>query len=124
MDIAAINGIPILGHQEKGGVTDQAVRRILQLQGTMQPTELISLLDYGGPSFAMGDHADHIHVGFSPGYGFTKQLSKDSLAILKPDQWSRLTDRLGSIPQPKIKEGPDKEVLPAKERSSDAHRGE
>jgi hypothetical protein len=72
----------------------------------------------------MGDHDDHIHVGYSPGYGFTKQLSDKALAVLKPDQWSRLTDRLGEIPQPKIKQGSDKEVLPAKERASDAHRGD
>ena len=44
----------MLGHQERGGITDQAVKRILQLQGTMQPDELISLLDYGGPSLRDG----------------------------------------------------------------------
>ena len=37
VDIAAINGVPILGHQEPGGVTDQAVRAILTLQGSMVP---------------------------------------------------------------------------------------
>ncbi len=33
VDIAAINGVPILGHQEPGGVTDQAVRAILTAAG-------------------------------------------------------------------------------------------
>ena len=43
-----INGIPILGHQEPGGITEQTVRRLMQLQGTMQPHQIISLLDMGG----------------------------------------------------------------------------
>ena len=67
VDIAAINGVPILGHQEPGGVTDQAVRAIMTLQGAMAPAQIISLLDLGGPTFAMGDHHDHIHVGYQPG---------------------------------------------------------
>ena len=29
-----------------------------------RPDELISLFAIGGPSFAMADHADHIHVGY------------------------------------------------------------
>ena len=63
VDIAKINGIPILGHQEAGGITEQTVRRLMRLQGTMQPHQIISLLEIGGPTMAMADHADHIHVG-------------------------------------------------------------
>ena len=47
VDIAAINGVPILGHQEPGGITEQAVRRLMSLQGTMRPDQIISLLDLG-----------------------------------------------------------------------------
>ena len=32
----------------------------------MQPYQIISLMDLGGPSFALADHYDHIHVGFRP----------------------------------------------------------
>ncbi len=64
VDIAALNGTPILGHQQPGGLTERALRRILLLPGELQPSELISLFDLGGPSFALPDHADHIHVGF------------------------------------------------------------
>ena len=35
VDIAMINGIPILGHQEPGGITDQTINVLLQLQGTL-----------------------------------------------------------------------------------------
>ena len=48
VDIAKVNGIPILGHQEAGGITDQAVRRLMLLQGTMQPHQIISLFEIGG----------------------------------------------------------------------------
>jgi hypothetical protein len=30
----------------------------------LQPSELISLFDLGGPAFALADHADHIHAGY------------------------------------------------------------
>jgi len=64
VDIAAIEGTIIAGHQEPGGVTEQAVRSILLLPAELQPQQVISLLGLGGPSFALSNHADHIHVGY------------------------------------------------------------
>src|SRR5213076_1970293 len=42
--IAKINGIPIAGHQGPGSITDITVRRLLTLQGTMQPNQIITLM--------------------------------------------------------------------------------
>ena len=66
VDIATINGIPILGNQGKGSITELAVRRLLTLQGTMKPDQIITLMTFEGAdnTLAMGDHADHIHVGW------------------------------------------------------------
>ena len=64
MDIAAVGGTPIIGNQQPGGVTESALRNIMMLPPELRPQELISLFEIGGPSFAMADHADHIHVGF------------------------------------------------------------
>jgi hypothetical protein len=64
VDIAALNGKPILGNQQRGGLTERALRVILMLPGKLEPSQLISLFELGGPSFAMADHADHIHVGY------------------------------------------------------------
>jgi hypothetical protein len=64
VDIAALNGRPILGNQEPGGLTERALNKILLLPGSLEPSQLISLFELGGPSFAMADHADHIHVGY------------------------------------------------------------
>jgi len=64
VDIAALAGLPIAGHQEPGGLTERAVRDILLLPAEMLPRQVISLLGLGGPSFPLADHDDHIHVGF------------------------------------------------------------
>jgi Transglycosylase SLT domain len=125
VDIAMVNGIPILGHQEPGGITEQTVRRLMQLQGTMAPHQVISLLEIGGPTLAMADHNDHIHVGFHPMFGANKKLGKQALAVLEPGQWSDLIARLGEIENPVVPTKPSKYALPAKKkRASNAHFGE
>ena len=102
VDISRVNGIPVLGHQEAGGITDQAVRRLMQLQGAFAPHQVISLFAMGGPTLAMADHADHIHVGFRPaGTG----ASGESEPVLKPDQWPQLMDRLRELPNPIVRPG-------------------
>jgi hypothetical protein len=124
VDIAKVNGIPILGHQEPGGITEQSVKRLLQLQGTMRPDQVISLLEMGGPTFAMGDHADHIHVGFRPLFGENRKLGKQAFQVLKPGQWSNLLDRLREIENPVVLTKPSKFATRVKKRHSEAHRGE
>ena len=64
VDVAALNNVSIYGHQQPGGITEQAVRALLMLPGGMEPAQVISLLGMGGPSFALANHYDHIHVGF------------------------------------------------------------
>jgi Transglycosylase SLT domain len=104
VDISKINGIPVMGHQEPDGVVDQAVRRVAQLQGVFAPHQVISLLDFGGPTLAMADHADHIHVGFQPAPGAS---AGGDYSILKPYQWPKLLARLSEIRNP-IVEAPQR----------------
>jgi hypothetical protein len=124
VDIAKVNGIPILGHQESGGITEQTVRRLMLLQGTMAPHQIISLFEIGGATMSMADHADHIHVGFRPMFGANKKLGKQALAVLKPGQWSDLITRLRELDNPVVPTRPSKYSLPAGKRASDAHKGE
>jgi len=126
VDIAKINGIPILGHQEPGGITETAVRRLMRLQGTLEPHQIISLLELGGPTMAMGDHNDHIHVGFRPLFGTNSKLGKQALAVLKPGQWSDLLDRLRKLDNPVVPTQPSKYAIPVpkNKRASRAHQGE
>lgn len=64
VDIGAVGGSTITGHQGLGSVTERAVESILLLPVELQPQQVISLLGLGGPSLALADHYDHIHVGF------------------------------------------------------------
>jgi hypothetical protein len=68
VDIAAINGTPILGHQGPGTVTETTIKRLLALRGAVAPHQIISLMQFTGApaTLSMADHADHIHVGFHP----------------------------------------------------------
>ncbi|HWI72145.1 MAG TPA: lytic murein transglycosylase, partial [Baekduia sp.] len=133
VDIAAINGIPILGHQGDGSITDMTIRRLLTLQGTMKPHQIISLMTFDGTdnTLSLPDHADHIHVGFRPLYGSDSKLGRQLNSALKPKQWIKLIDRLGEIDNPKVLTSPSKYAIddpktsttPSK-RASDAHVGE
>jgi hypothetical protein len=111
VDIALINGIPVLGNQGPGTITESLLRSVLRLQGTLVPDELISLQELGGPSFAMADHADHVHIGWSPIGGVDEA---QFVQLLKPDQWDRLVDRLEEIDNPRVETTPSKYSLPAR----------
>jgi hypothetical protein len=61
-DISALGGVSIAGHQQRHSVTESAVHDLLRLP--ILPKQVISLLALGGPSFALSNHWDHIHVGY------------------------------------------------------------
>ncbi|HKT82896.1 MAG TPA: lytic murein transglycosylase [Solirubrobacterales bacterium] len=110
VDIAVIDGVPVTGHQGPGTLTDELIRTVLQLQGTMHPHQVISLEDLPGEtSFALPDHYDHVHVGYHPLSG---PLDQQFNALLKPDQWQRLTRRLGEIDNPRVSAKPSRFALP------------
>jgi hypothetical protein len=127
VDIAAINGIPIVGHQGPGSITDITIRRLLTLQGTMKPHQIISLMTFDGAdnTLALPDHYDHIHVGYRPLYTGQK-LGKRMDSVLKPSQWIKLIDRIGSIDNPTVLTQPSKYAIrvATPKRASDAHVGE
>ncbi len=95
VDIAAINGTPVYGNQGAGSITDKAVRALLSLQGTMKASQIITLMKYSGTdnTFAMGDHDDHIHLGFDP-------RESEAASVLRPGQWDRLIGGLARVPNP------------------------
>jgi murein DD-endopeptidase MepM/ murein hydrolase activator NlpD len=101
VDIAAVNDIPITGHQGSGSITDITIRRLLTLQGAMKPHQIISLMTYPGTdnTLALPDHDDHIHVGFRP---FDLLNGQRLQAILKPSQWTKLVEQLGTIQNPVV----------------------
>ena len=127
VDIAAVNGIVITpATQGKGSITDLTIQRLLTLQGTMKPHQIISLMTFEGTdnTFAMGDHHDHIHVGWAPLYGTNSKAARRMAAVLKPDQWIKLIDRLGEIDNPEVREQPSKFSVKVTKPASRAHHGE
>ena len=94
----------------------------------MKPHQIISLMTFQGAdnTLAMGDHDDHIHVGWRPLYGQNREAAKQIDAVLKPEQWIKLIDRLGEHRQPdRARDSP----RGSRSRSSQApprsaHRGE
>jgi murein DD-endopeptidase MepM/ murein hydrolase activator NlpD len=112
VDISAVNGIPIVGHQDAGGIAEQTVKRLMLLQGTMAPHQIISLLNFGANTMSLPDHADHIHVGFHPLYGTNAKLGAQTAAILKPGQWDNLVQRLNTLSNPVVPTKPSKYALP------------
>jgi Transglycosylase SLT domain len=133
VDIAQINGIPVLGNQGRGSITEALVHDVMALQGTMEADQIISLMDFGENTYAMGDHADHVHVGYQPLYGpGAASVSKQFNEILKPDQWQRLIERIAEIDNPNVPTSPSRFATPSRKghdekgsrRASGAHLGE
>jgi hypothetical protein len=124
VDIAAVNGIPIYGNQGRGSITEAVINDLLKLQGPMEPAQIISLMEMGGPTFAMGDHDDHIHVGYTP--DGADNSGQPLSGLLKPAQWDKLLDRIAELDQPTVPIKPSKYALPAEkgDRASNAHLGE
>ena len=112
VDIAAINGVPIAGHQGAGSITDKAVRVLLGLQGTMKAHQIITLMQYPGTdnTFAMADHWDHIHVGFSPS-------ETAAASVLRPGQWDRLIGSLARVPNPVVSLEPSEWSIEAEKQA-------
>ena len=89
----------------------------------MKPHQIITLMQFPGTdnTFAMADHADHIHVGWRALPGSSTSGGGQAGAVLKPKQWSKLVDRLGHIKTPKIAASPSKYAIKAIERGPSGH---
>jgi hypothetical protein len=113
VDIAAINGTPILGHQGPGSITEQTVQRLLTLQGTLKPAQIISLMEFRGTdnTLAMGDHDDHIHVGWRPRFGDNAAAARAAASALRPSQWAALVERLGALRNPSVRLRPSAHAI-------------
>ena len=118
---------PIFGHQGPGSITDITIQRLLTLQGTMKPHQIISLMTFEGTDNTLRDgrprrpHPRRLAPAVrAEQEGRAPQID----AILKPKQWIKLIDRLGEIDNPEVREAPSKFSLKVTRPASAAHRGE
>ena len=121
VEIAAVNSIPLAGHQGPGSIADITIRKLLTLQGTMKPRQIVSLMSYPGTNntLAAPGHGEGIHVEFAPLSGGARTAGKTRSAgafsaAITPGQWIQLIARLGEIPDPKVGSGPSTAAIPDK----------
>jgi hypothetical protein len=113
VDFSKINGIAIKGHQGKGSITDLTIRRLLTLQGTFKPDQIVSTMTYKGQTntLSMPDHANRIQVTYNALFGSNQKISQTIANLLKPGQWVRLINHLSQIPEPVVPIAPSKYAI-------------
>jgi hypothetical protein len=132
LDIAAINGVPISGHQGAGTITDVTIRTLLTLKRKYAPQRIVSLMQYpGAPStLAAPDHSTFIQielpskgrrsagaskiVGANVAQPAAKRSSTAPLAAniaLNTVEWQRLVNQLGTLQQPKVSRKPSASAI-------------
>jgi len=125
VDISAVNGIPIAGHEGAGSIADSTIRTLLTLQGEFVPSEIVSLMKYpaAANTLATTAHPDAIQVDFQPtaaallASSTSKTAAKAARAAarkaasaqpaaaatsLSLTQWNALLTRVGAIPPAKL----------------------
>jgi hypothetical protein len=119
VEITAVNGIPIAGGQGPGSIADTTIHKLLLLQGTMKPSEIVSPTSYpgAGNTVAAPGQGKDIRIEFAPLQG-QGRLGAKALAAgafnsgITPGQWVQLIARLGEIPDPKVANGPSAAAIP------------
>ncbi len=118
VDISAIDGTSIAGHEGQGSVTDIAVRRLLRLQGTMKPARIVSAISYPGAdnTLTLPGNRGLIHVVFasprSAGTPRGVRVAAVAGSPLTPSQWLQLVAQLGEIPEPSVSSKPSAAAIP------------
>jgi hypothetical protein len=123
VDISAVNGIPIAGHEGAGSITDSTIRTLLTLQGEFVPSRIVSLMRYpdAANTLATTAHPDAIQIDFQPAAaalastpkaaakaaraaaaGKTAPSQLAGATSLSLTQWNELLTRVGAIPAPKL----------------------
>jgi murein DD-endopeptidase MepM/ murein hydrolase activator NlpD len=122
VEITAINGIPIAGHQGPGSIADQTVRKLLTLEGLSRPRRILSLMSYPGAAGAResASAADAIRVTFGALGTAGAHAAALSASGLTPSEWIELIDRLGEIPDPTVGSGHSSAAIPASSPQGDA----
>jgi murein DD-endopeptidase MepM/ murein hydrolase activator NlpD len=114
VEITAVNGVPIAGHQGPGSLADETVRKLLMLQGLARPQRILSLMSYPGAAAAIDspNAAAAIHVAFAALGTQSAHAAALSASGLTPSEWIELIDRLGEIPDPTVGSGHSSAAIP------------
>jgi hypothetical protein len=137
VDISAINGTPIAGHQGPETITDLTIRALLTLPAGFVPHQIDSLMRYpGSPStHASTSFRSRIHLVFGPPAatttlnpaaattqahsartGRTAPAPVVTTSALSSTQWSQLMERVAALPMPTIASKPSSAAVPDPKR--------
>ena len=123
VDISAIDGVPVAGHQGPGSIADTTVRKLLMLQGLARPKRIVSLMSFPGAAAAhtSPNAREAIQVVFGALGSGGARLAAQSASGLTPSEWIELLDRLGEIPDPTVASGHSSAAIPDGVSASSAH---
>jgi hypothetical protein len=127
VDIAAINGVPVAGHQGAGTITDVTIRTLLTLQHRLAPKRIVSLMRYpGAPStLARPDHSTYIEVRLAKRPAVVSRTAATKAAhstgtsgstpatnlVLNSIEWQHLMTQIGGLQAPKVPRKPSPSAI-------------
>jgi membrane-bound lytic murein transglycosylase B len=137
LDISAINGTAVAGHQGPETITDLTIRALLTLPSQFVPHEIGSLMRFPGHANtrASREFANRIHLEFHPApatprlsaaaagtaahsarSGRTAPAPLVTASALSASQWSQLMQRVAALPAPTIRVRPSSAAVPDPKR--------
>jgi membrane-bound lytic murein transglycosylase B len=138
VEISAINGVPLAGHQGAGTITDLTVRTLMTLPAQFVPSSILSLMHYPGFSgtVASSGYWNRIAIRFRPeaapvaiapaaaaAAAHSARKGKDAPApvittsSLSSEDWSQLVTRIAEIPTPTVRHKPSSSAIPDHKRA-------
>jgi len=133
IDITAVNGTPIAGHQGAETITELTIHTLLALPKELVPHEIGSLMSFPGAAatHASARYWNRIHLEFLPqpktaalnpasaaraahsaAVGRTAPAPVVSASALSAAQWSQLMVRVGAISEPTLSLKPSSAAIP------------
>jgi hypothetical protein len=132
VEISAINGIPIAGHQGAGSISDLTIRTLLALPSEYLPRKILSLMRYPSQptTHASSAYASHIAIEFaapkppvalSPslagaaahsGHAAKAAAATVTIDSLSATEWEQLIGRVAALPQPTVARKPSSSAIP------------
>jgi soluble lytic murein transglycosylase-like protein len=133
VDISAINGTAIAGHQGPETITELTIRTLLTMPAEFVPAQIVSLMRFPSAAATQASAGawNHIHLQFGPAKqgtalssaataksahsarsGRTAPSPLVTTAPLSAGQWNQLMERVAALPMPTVKTKPSSAAIP------------
>ncbi len=137
VEISAINGVPMAGHQGAGTITDLAIRTLLTLPARFVPSAIFSLMQYPGSSntHASSGYWNRFALVFDPPVaadapspagaaaaahsarsGRTAPTPALNTSLLTVAEWNQLISHISAIATPSVRYKPSSSAIPDPKR--------